>query len=86
MKKLKKIHLVLHLSNVGTKSSDEFNVACIELGGHLPIKGKFDILNMGTAELAGHETCKGNLSLLPHALLFNLVMRFVLLLTGMWEL
>ncbi|KAK3779236.1 hypothetical protein RRG08_025524 [Elysia crispata] len=23
---------------IGTKSSDEFNVACIELGGHLPIK------------------------------------------------
>ncbi|GFO27470.1 hypothetical protein PoB_005397500 [Plakobranchus ocellatus] len=41
-----------------TKSSDEFNVACIELGGHLPIKGNFESVNMACAELAGHENVK----------------------------
>lgn len=43
---------------IGTKSSDEFNVASLELGGHLPIKGEFDSVNMACAELAGHENFK----------------------------
>ncbi|GFR87957.1 GDP-D-glucose phosphorylase 1-like [Elysia marginata] len=43
---------------IGTKSSDEFNVASLELGGHLPIKDEFESVNMACAELAGHENFK----------------------------